>query len=131
MEKKSRRNCFGGFDAQFLRFGEKISEKTSFSVKTSSMPYSKRTHQSLYLQIMLTGHKGVTNKGCRTRYLKSRGLYSSLDKRPWTAAPVPIKIKMMKNSICTEIPSKSIPSCSVTVNSPIKVNLRLGPARRL
>ena len=34
LEKKSRRNCFGGFDAQFLRFGEKISEKKSFSEKT-------------------------------------------------------------------------------------------------
>ena len=33
LEKKSRRNCFGGFDAQFLRFGEKISEKKSFSDK--------------------------------------------------------------------------------------------------
>ena len=31
LEKMSRRNCFGGFDAQFLRFGEKISEKKSFS----------------------------------------------------------------------------------------------------
>ena len=32
LEKKSRRNCFGGFDSQFLRFGEKISEKKSFSL---------------------------------------------------------------------------------------------------
>ena len=31
LEKKSRRNRFGGFDAQFLQFGEKISEKKSFS----------------------------------------------------------------------------------------------------
>ena len=31
LERKSRRNCFGGFDTQFLQFGEKISEKKSFS----------------------------------------------------------------------------------------------------
>ena len=36
LEKKSHRNCFGGFDAQFLRFGEKISEKKSFSQKSAS-----------------------------------------------------------------------------------------------
>ena len=34
LEKKSRRNCFGGFDAQFLQFGEKISEKKILFVTT-------------------------------------------------------------------------------------------------
>ena len=33
----SRRNCFGDFDAQFLQFGEKTSEKKSFSLKTADL----------------------------------------------------------------------------------------------
>ena len=39
LEKMSRRNCFGDFDAQFLQFGEKISEKKSFST-LRAIPFS-------------------------------------------------------------------------------------------
>ena len=80
-QKSCKRSVFiytGKTEKRPLRFGPplkgKCINKKKLNIKTSSMPYSKRTHQSLYLQIMLTGHKGVTNKGCRTRYLKSRGL---------------------------------------------------------
>ena len=50
-------------------------------------------------------------------------------KGPWTALPVPIELndKKLLNSICIEIPSNGILMCSFTVNTPIKVNLHLGP----
>ena len=55
----------------------KCINRKKLNVKTSSIPYTKSTYQSCYLQNVLTGHKGVTNKGCQTRHLKSRRLYSS------------------------------------------------------
>ena len=69
LEKQSKRP---------LRFelvcrGKCINQK-KLNVKTSSMPYTKRTNQSRYLQNVLTGHKGVTNKGCQTRYFQHRQL---------------------------------------------------------
>ena len=50
LEKKSRRNCFGGFDAQFLQFGEKISEKKSFSTISSHVSQSDKNRRKTSLK---------------------------------------------------------------------------------
>ena len=54
---------------ELVRRGKCINRK-KLNVKTSSIPYTKRTYQSCYLQNVLTGHKGVTNTGCQTRYFQ-------------------------------------------------------------
>ena len=72
IKKQSKRSfCF-----ELVWQGKCINQK-KLNVKTSSISYTKRTHQSCYLQNVLTGHNCITNKGCQTLYLKSRGLYSS------------------------------------------------------
>ena len=52
----------------------KCINRKKLNVKTSSMPYTKRKHQSRYLQNVFTGHKGVTNTGCQTLYFQHRQL---------------------------------------------------------
>ena len=69
LEKQlNRPSCF-----ELVCRGKCINQK-KLNVKTSSMPYTKRTNQSCYLQNVLTGHKGVTNTGCQTRYYQHRKL---------------------------------------------------------
>merc|ERR1711954_385473 len=38
------------------------------TIATQHLKEAKDTHQRCYLQNVLTGHGGVTNKGCQTRY---------------------------------------------------------------
>ena len=45
---------------ELVRRGKCIIRK-KLNVKTSSIPYTKRRHQSCYLKNELTGHAGVTN----------------------------------------------------------------------